>query len=610
VTDTPLELYHRFVAAQPADARDDLERLPVVVMLGERVRGGQSALVEAGLRWRETAQKLRPSLSDADALVRFYQGDTLVAIELAIALVDDEAAPARDGLSALFAELRGRDVSAIVVVEYDTLDPGAIDALVARAGRIGAKLALLARAIDGSLDARLCLVAPDAGTGGDGFDDLVRVLAGAGQRLALDVASGALTVAAITAAFADVLPYGLTRLDAAGFARLAGFLAHVEGFATALAAFVAAFAAQPGPAPAARLTTLCLFVSDGTFAGTPFPVLDPRKLRPAPPLAWRQVVPRCLAIAAAASLPATLGPLLASLISAGGGGAPVRDGGVPDAGAGDGGVVVGDGGAPGDAGSPGDGGPPDDGGAVPGDAGGGDLAICPPSPPSIDIKLYASTTRAVGIDISSYDQAPLPWAALKRAGVTFVYIKASEGLATDSAFAAHWRDAKACGLRRGAYHLVHFNDDPGAQAAAFVAKVGADRGELPPVIDVETSAVDEAEARPGTTCASMQAALAALTNQITSYTGSIPAIYTSNEAWSLLSTCGDTLAAHPLWLKHYAPEYEIRLFGGWKQWTFWQTTGSGTITGERPGYVHKIDVDQYHGTPDELHADFPIRGTR
>jgi GH25 family lysozyme M1 (1,4-beta-N-acetylmuramidase) len=140
--------------------------------------------------------------------------------------------------------------------------------------------------------------------------------------------------------------------------------------------------------------------------------------------------------------------------------------------------------------------------------------------------------------------------------------------------------------------------------------VGADRGELPPVIDVETKFVQAAQAVPGTTCTTLQAALGALTDQITQYTGAVPAIYTSDDAWPPFEPCGNALAVHPLWLKHYAPEYEIRLFGGWKLWTFWQTTGSGTITGERPGYVHKIDVNQYHGTPDELRADFPIRGTR
>jgi GH25 family lysozyme M1 (1,4-beta-N-acetylmuramidase) len=595
----PIDLYHRFIASQSAEVRAEVVRLPVVVVLGERVRGGQSALVEAGLGWRATNRKLRPSLSDDDAPVRFYLGDELVAIELAIATVDDDGAAVRDGLAELFGELRGRDVSAVVAIEQDTLDPGAVDVLVARAERIRAKLDLLAAAIGAGVEARLCIVVSD---GNDGFADLARVLARAGRGVPIDIAAGAPPVATIISKLADVLPSGLTTLAGDAFARLVGFLAHVDGFATALAAFLAAFSTPAGSATTARLTVATIFLAEGTLVGAPFPMLDRSALRPAPAPSWRHVAPRCLLAAACATLPFAAGPLFAA-ISWAPPVAPIADASVDarfdanhdvftDAAAG-----------------PGAGANPDAFTDAAADAGA--PAICPPSPPEVQIDLRVSPTeRAVGIDISSYDRAPLPWAALKAAGVSFVYIKASEGMSTDPAFAAHWRDAKACGILRGAYHLVRFNDDPAAQAAVFATKLGADLGELPPAIDVENSAVQAGDHAPGATCASLQDALDVLTRRIATSTGRVPAIYTSIDAWQPLEACGDKLADRPLWLKYYGSPQTIRLFAGWASWMFWQRTGAATITGERRGEVHQIDVDEFTGTLGELRARVPGGGAR
>jgi len=296
-TVTPVELYHRFVEDQPAALRDEVGRMPIVVVLGERARGGRSELVEAGVRWRGN---MRPSLYEDDAPVRFYHGNDLVAVELAIAAVDDETPPARDGLAGLFGELRGRDISAVVVVERDTLDPAEVDALRARAERIRAKLDLLAGSVGAGVDARLCIA---ASLGGDGFDDLAHVLAGAGRGVPIEVAAAPPSPVAIRSALAGVLPYGLATLPVAAFDRLVGFLASADGFASALSAFLAAFAAPAVPPHTVRLIGASLFASDRTLVGAPFPVLDRSRPRPVPGLSWRHVVPRCIAAAACASLP-------------------------------------------------------------------------------------------------------------------------------------------------------------------------------------------------------------------------------------------------------------------------------------------------------------------
>lgn len=66
------------------------------------------------------------------------------------------------------------------------------------------------------------------------------------------------------------------------------------------------------------------------------------------------------------------------------------------------------------------------------------------------------------------------------------FIKASEGLAEDPKFKAQWQAAKGYTIR-GAYHFFRPFVDPIQAAEKFVGYMGTDKGELPGVLDLETT---------------------------------------------------------------------------------------------------------------------------
>jgi lysozyme len=93
---------------------------------------------------------------------------------------------------------------------------------------------------------------------------------------------------------------------------------------------------------------------------------------------------------------------------------------------------------------------------------------------------------AEGIDVSHY-QPNIDWQAVAAGGVSFAFIKATEGGAlVDGMFESHWAQAKRAGVLRGAYHFFRPKLDAAAQARHFLAQL-RDPGELPPAVDVEVA---------------------------------------------------------------------------------------------------------------------------
>jgi GH25 family lysozyme M1 (1,4-beta-N-acetylmuramidase) len=103
----------------------------------------------------------------------------------------------------------------------------------------------------------------------------------------------------------------------------------------------------------------------------------------------------------------------------------------------------------------------------------------------------AKRAQPQGIDVSHF-QATVNWATVKANGVSFVYIKATEGTSTlcristaacltpsyltafeDPTFSSKYTGATNAGLIRGAYHFAHPDTSTGAaQANYFLAHGG------------------------------------------------------------------------------------------------------------------------------------------
>ncbi|KAG9074913.1 hypothetical protein FS749_013479 [Ceratobasidium sp. UAMH 11750] len=94
-----------------------------------------------------------------------------------------------------------------------------------------------------------------------------------------------------------------------------------------------------------------------------------------------------------------------------------------------------------------------------------------------------------GIDVSSY-QGNVNWAAQKSAGISFAYIKATEGTGyTNSYFDQQYTGSYNAGIIRGSYHFARPDVSSGAtQADYFLAHGGgwsADGKTLPGALDIE-----------------------------------------------------------------------------------------------------------------------------
>ena len=97
-----------------------------------------------------------------------------------------------------------------------------------------------------------------------------------------------------------------------------------------------------------------------------------------------------------------------------------------------------------------------------------------------------------GIDVSRYQQT-ISWKDVKQMKVNdvaigFAFIKATEGIDNvDPQYRNNMANAKEAGMPRGAYHFFIGSKSGKLQAAHFVETVYLKKGDLPPVLDVETA---------------------------------------------------------------------------------------------------------------------------
>lgn len=203
-------------------------------------------------------------------------------------------------------------------------------------------------------------------------------------------------------------------------------------------------------------------------------------------------------------------------------------------------------------------------------------------------KVCAAGETVKGVDVSHY-QPKVDWKGLKAEGYQFAFLKASEGLSyVDKLFAGHRKNAKAAGLLVGAYHFLRPNVDPIAQARHFARVIGDTKGELPPVLDWETS-----DSSPG---ADDVAEGVAFLNELEKLTGRTPIIYTGPYFFQSLGSTTRYLNKYPLWIAHYGTKCPL-VPSPWTYWTFHQYTDKGNI--QSIAGVNE-DANVFNGSLDQL----------
>ncbi len=191
-----------------------------------------------------------------------------------------------------------------------------------------------------------------------------------------------------------------------------------------------------------------------------------------------------------------------------------------------------------------------------------------------------------GIDISHY-QGTIDWSELSQQDIDFVFVKATEGTSlVDAQFDAHWAGAKEAGIARGAYHFFHPDLDGAAQAEHFLSHVDYEKGDLPPVLDLELT--DEASA------ARIQRESLEWCKAVEAAWGVKPIVYTlPHYANSYLDS---KLKRYPLWVVDVAWLPWPRDAEGWPKWTFWQRSHHGSM----PGIEGDVDLNVFNGSAVEF----------
>ncbi len=182
-------------------------------------------------------------------------------------------------------------------------------------------------------------------------------------------------------------------------------------------------------------------------------------------------------------------------------------------------------------------------------------------------------TGVLGIDVSAY-QKQVDWAAYKKQGRVFAFVKATEGTSYQNPyFASQTLGAGNAGLLRGAYHFANPGGKSGtAQADYFVRYGGAWRNDgktLPGVLDIEYNPYGKKMCY-GLSQPQMVGWIAAFITRYKARTGRDAIIYTTAGWWKACTGNTRRFAyTNPLWVARWSSTPGV-LPGGWPYYTFWQ----------------------------------------
>lgn len=192
-----------------------------------------------------------------------------------------------------------------------------------------------------------------------------------------------------------------------------------------------------------------------------------------------------------------------------------------------------------------------------------------------------------GIDVSRWQQ-DIDWTRVRAAGTRFAFIKATEGGDhLDPKFGENWREAKAAGIPRGAYHFVFWCRPARDQIRWFIRNVPREADALPPVLDVEWNNHSRCpRAAPEVARAKMREMLRAFE----AHYGKKPIIYTDINFHADVLEDTTEFDNYPFWIRSTAARPEKRYRN--RPWEFWQFTTTGRV----PGIVGDVDRNAFFGS--------------
>ncbi len=177
--------------------------------------------------------------------------------------------------------------------------------------------------------------------------------------------------------------------------------------------------------------------------------------------------------------------------------------------------------------------------------------------------------RHLGID-ASHHQGAINWRAVADDGITFAYLKATEGTSyTDPTFAQHRAEALDRGLRVGGYHYFQLCSSGAEQAAHFASVLGdlTEGNLLPGAVDLELAgSCPTPPAR-----AVLLAEVRTFLKQVEAMTGREPVVYLYPEFEEEYDVAGE-LGDYRQWVRSLDGRPD-------RKWWIWQQTDSGSVAG-------------------------------
>ena len=195
--------------------------------------------------------------------------------------------------------------------------------------------------------------------------------------------------------------------------------------------------------------------------------------------------------------------------------------------------------------------------------------------------------KVVGIDVSEF-QGKVDWDEVEildeKYPVQFVFIRATAGNdRVDGQFKRNWDGAKENKIIRGAYHYYRPNENSIEQANLFIKTVKLQKGDLPPVLDIEKLPKNQS-------LDSLKKGLKRWLTKVEKHYQVRPIIYSGERYYSdfLKEEFGEYL----FWIANYN-FYREKIED---DWLFWQFTEKASL----PGIKHRVDVNIYNGDIEQL----------
>jgi lysozyme len=191
-----------------------------------------------------------------------------------------------------------------------------------------------------------------------------------------------------------------------------------------------------------------------------------------------------------------------------------------------------------------------------------------------------------GTDVSKY-QTSVDWHKARASGVSFAFIKATEGGdRIDDYFDEHWSKTKAAGVPRAAYHFYYFCRPAAEQAAWYIRNVPNDRSAMPPVLDMEWNP-DSPTCKKRPEPATVRSEMKTFLSIVERHYGKRPIIYTSVDFFD--DNDLRSFRGYSYWLRSVAGHPDGKYAS--HPFTFWQYTGTGVI----PGVRGDADINVFNG---------------